>query len=547
MSYRNPQQTLNRSAGKLYGDVAQSITSGMQQLSSAYRVDQAAVKQNRDEINAMIEKANNQKILFDTTLNQAYQDAGVWFDQENKDRLSEEANQVSLLMQKSVKTPEEMQRISNFMGSADVTKKDFETFGTLLSTLENDLKNGGKEGGVSNSQYSDRLKRARAFAGLDGGKVTVNTDLSKAGGPNNMYTWTSNDGKTTYTMDSKELRNIESKPGLGMYNVIPQYTETFTGFGNEVIKGLGNKANFTNVVAKEIKDQNGKVVATQYVRKFNEKGFYDAIKPQMQGQADAYINSDAQSFVTMYNHMIARNPEKFSNVEEISPAIDIKKINELKPKLVEMMSYNALKLQGNKDIIVSTKQVSEGNQSTSVSRALDIMMPVADAIKNNDERYLVGMPYDGGEIKNAKLKDGVAQVEVVYGTGTKDRKIQSKTIDFNQPTELQRFIDQGILNKFGKDQDSDEAMLQYDALRPLVFGESILNSSLGAGESFNNMLSQSQVPASLQDITNSPFVTSEDTEERRKSLMSGKEQKQGEKTAKEFMSPSEYKKYLANK
>jgi len=98
MSYRNPQQTLNRSAGKLYGDVAQSITSGMQQLSSAYRVDQAAVKQNRDEINAMIEKANNQKILFDTTLNQAYQDAGVWFDQENKDRLSEEANQVSLLM-----------------------------------------------------------------------------------------------------------------------------------------------------------------------------------------------------------------------------------------------------------------------------------------------------------------------------------------------------------------------------------------------------------------------------------------------------------------
>ncbi len=529
MSYRNPQQTLNRSAGKLYEDVAQSITSGMQQLSSAYRVDQAAVKQNRDEINAMIEKANNQKILFDTTLNQAYQDAGVWFDQENKDMLSEEANQVSLLMQKSVKTPEEMQRISNFMGSASVTKKDFEMFGTLLSTLGNDLTNGGQEGGVSNSQYSDRLKKAEAFAGRSGGKITVNTDLSQAGGPNNTYTWTSDDGKTTYSMDSKELRNIENKPGLGMYDVIPKYTETFTGFGNEAIKGLGSKANYTNVVAKEIKDQQGKVVATQYVRKFNEQGFYNAIKPKMQGQANAYIKNDTQSFVTMYNRMIEMHPEKFSNVQEISPAIDIKKINELKPKLVEMMSYNALKLQGDKDIIVSTKKVSDENQSTSVSRALDIMMPVADAIKNNDERYLVGMPYDGGEIKNAKLKDGVAQVEVVYGAGTKDRKIQSKTIDFNQPTELQRFIDQGILNKFGKDEDSDEAMLQYNALRPLVFGESILNLSLGAGESFNNALSQSQVPASLQDITNLPFVTSEDTEERRESLMSGKEQRQGEK------------------
>ena len=33
----------------------------------------------------------------------------------------------------------------------------------------------------------------------------------------------------------------------------------------------------------------------------------------------------------------------------------------------------------------------------------------------------------------------------------------SSFIDFNQPTELQRFIDQGILNKFGKDEDSDEA------------------------------------------------------------------------------------------
>jgi len=51
----------------------------------------------------------------------------------------------------------------------------------------------------------------------------------------------------------------------------------------------------------------------------------------------------------------------------------------------------------------------------------------------------------------------------------------------------------------------------------------------------------------LQGVTNLPFATSEDTEERRESLMSGKEQRQGEKTAKEFMSPSEYKKYLANK
>ncbi len=414
MSYRNPQQTLNRSAGKLYGDVAQSITSGMQQLSSAYRVDQAAVKRNRDEINAMIEKANNQKILFDTTLNQAYQDAGVWFDQENKDRLSEEANQVSLLMQKSVKTPEEMQRISNFMGSADVTKKDFETFGTLLSTLQNDLKNGGKEGGVSNSQYSDRLKRARAFAGLDGGKVTVNTDLSQAGGPNNMYTWTSDDGKTTYTMDSKELRNIESKPGLGMYNVIPQYTETFTGFGNEAIKSLGSKANYTNAVAVETKDTKGNVIKTEYIRKFNEKGFYDAIKPQMQAQAEAYINSDAQSFVTMYNHMIARNPEKFSNVEEISPAIDIKKINELKPKLVEMMSYNALKLQGNKDIITATTTPSEpsdndGGAGTldTVERVKEIFVPTMNNLGGRNAEYFNKQKYSNGEISEASFQERV--------------------------------------------------------------------------------------------------------------------------------------------
>jgi len=503
MSYRNPQQTLNRSAGKLYGDIAQSITSGMQQLSSAYRVDQAAVKQNRDEINAMIEKANNQKILFDTTLNQAYQDAGVWFDQENKDRLSEEANKVSLLMQKSVKTPEEMQRISNFMGSADVTKKDFETFGTLLSTLENDLKNGGKEGGVSNSQYSDRLKRARAFAGLDGGKVTVNTDLSQAGGPNNMYTWTSDDGKTTYTMDSKELRNIESKPGLGMYNVIPQYTETFTSFGNEAIKSLGSKANYTNVVAKEIKDQEGNVVATQYVRKFNEQGFYDAIKPQMQAQAEAYINSDAQSFVTMYNHMIARNPEKFSNVEEISPAIDIKKINELKPKLVEMMSYNALKLQGNKDINVGTKQVSsDDSKDKSKSfleaqrRASEILKLTQKAKSGRKASVFNGMRTKGGIIQNARLVGGVLKYDLKTKSSGVSNVEQNLTVDLNNAGQLSIFQGDLLMTKYGSDDASklavdlfEENFNLLDVSKPLsADGEAainFLNNEIVLGDNLN--------------------------------------------------------------
>jgi len=201
MSYRDPQQTLNKSAGTLYANTAQSIASGVQAISSAYKTDQAAIKKNQDEIKQMVEKANNQKILFDTTLNKVY-DTKVWFDADNKDKLSKEANDVSLLMQKSIKTPEEMQRISNFMGSASITKKDFEAFGTLLSNLENDMTVTG-EGGVSDSQYSNRLKRAEAFAGLNGGKISIDTDLSKPGGPNNRYTWTSDDGKTTYEIDSR--------------------------------------------------------------------------------------------------------------------------------------------------------------------------------------------------------------------------------------------------------------------------------------------------------------------------------------------------------
>lgn len=410
MSYRDPQQTLNKSAGALYASTAQSIASGVQAISSAYKTDQAAIKKNQDEIKQMIEKANNQKILFDTTLNQAY-DTGVWFDADNKDKLSREANDVSLLMQKSIKTPEETQRISNFMGSASVTKKDFEAFGTLLSNLETDMTIYG-EGGVSDSQYPNRLKRAQAFAGLSNGKISIDTDLSKPGGPNNKYTWTSDDGKTTYEIDSSELRNIQDKPGVGIYNITPKYTETFTEIGKEAITALGKNSNFNQPVTEEKRDTEGNLIQTDYIQKFNKKGFLNAVKPKMIGLAGAYSNRP-QDFVTMYNHMISQNPEKYGekaeNVQRLSPAIDINQLNEAKPKLIEMMSYNALKLQGDQDVIMKTTTPSKPSTSdddkllNTIGRVEEIFDPIMKNINGRNAEYFNMQKYGKGQISEASF------------------------------------------------------------------------------------------------------------------------------------------------
>ena len=410
MSYRDPQQTLNKSAGVLYASAAQSIASGVQAISSAYKTDQAAIKKNQDEIKQMVEKANNQKILFDTTLNKVY-DTKVWFDADNKDKLSKEANNVSLLIQKSVKTPEEMQRISNFMGSAGVTKKDFESFGTLLSNLKTDMTTLG-EGGVSDSQYPERLKRAEAFAGLSGGKISIDTDLSKPGGPNNKYTWTSDDGKTTYEIDSSELRNIEDQPGVGMYNITPKYTETFTKIGEEAITTLGKNSNFTQPVTQEKRDTEGNLIQTDYIQKFNKEGFLNAVKPKMIGLAGAYANRP-QDYVTMYNRMISQNPEKYGekaeNVQPLSPAIDINKLNESKPKLIEMMSYNALKLQGDQDVIMRTTTPStpstsgDGKILDTIGRVEEIFNPIMENINGRNAEYFNMQKYGKGQISEASF------------------------------------------------------------------------------------------------------------------------------------------------
>ena len=164
MSYRNPQQTLDTSTAKLYGDISKSISAGMQSFDRAYKADQERIRKNQEEIKSMVSNAQNQKVLFDTTLQKAYDGGDTWFDEANKERLSNEANKISLIMQKSVKTPEEMQMISNFMGLGNTTTKDIGQFGALLENMQKDLNRGGKEGGVSEWQDPERLRRAKGLS-----------------------------------------------------------------------------------------------------------------------------------------------------------------------------------------------------------------------------------------------------------------------------------------------------------------------------------------------------------------------------------------------
>ena len=309
MSYRNPKQVLDTSTAKLYGDISKSISKGMSSFNQAYKADQQAIKKNQDEIGVMVKQAQDQKVLFDTTLNKAYEGGGTWFDQENKARLSEEANKVSLLMQKSVKTTEEMQRISNFMGAASTTTKDITQLGALLSNLENDLARGTKQGGVSESQDPEKLIRARGFAGLiPGAKIKVETDLSRPGGPVNVYKFTHPETQKEYSIDSKELRTIENTPGANMYDVIPDFTSVLST-GVKIAKNAKIYDN-KSVTSTMVRDESGNLIMTQFSKDASKKLFNQAINNNVIETVGAY---GPQGYISAHNYWVKvakNNPEQ---------------------------------------------------------------------------------------------------------------------------------------------------------------------------------------------------------------------------------------------
>ena len=340
MSYRNPQQVLDTSTAKLYSDVSRSISAGMQSIDKAYKADQERIRKNQEEIKSMVGKAQDQKILLDTTLQKAYEGGGTWFDQANKERLNSEANKVSFLMQKSIKTPEEMQMISNFMGLASTTTKDIGQFGALLENMQKDLNRGGREGGVSEWQDPERLIRAKGFAGLiPGAKITVETDISKTGGPINTYKFTDPESGKEYSMTSTELRQMENTPGLGLYSTVPKFTPTLDEAIKEAkkMKGLYTEGRLKAVSQR---DQSGNLIRTDFVKEVDESVFNAGTNPIIVPAVNAF---QPQDYITTYNTFVDRvkqNPKSFTgfeNVEYISNESNL----EDRSMLVKMMQKQA--------------------------------------------------------------------------------------------------------------------------------------------------------------------------------------------------------------
>tara|TARA_R110002096_G_scaffold127840_1_gene275904 strand:- start:4074 stop:5615 length:1542 start_codon:yes stop_codon:yes gene_type:complete len=465
MSYRNPKQVLDTSTAKLYGDISKSISKGMSSFDQAYKADQQAIKKNQDEIGAMVKQAQDQKVLFDTTLNKAYEGGGAWFDEENKARLSEEANKVSLLMQKSVKTPEEMQRISNFMGAAGTTTKDITQLGALLSNLENDLAKGTGQGGVSGSQDPEKLIRARGFAGLiPGAKIKVETDLSRPGGPVNVYKFIHPETKKEYSIDSKELRTIENTPGANMYDVTPTF-DTVINKGVEIAK---NAAIYDNksVTSTMVRDQSGNLVMTQFSKDASKKLFNQVINNNVIETVGAY---GPQDYISANNYWVGRvraNPEQYPGEFQKMQPIDNKSNLKDRSQLISVLKRatfiasgdlnksvgktlagdNANLSQGQKDFFEAERRVSEINNF------------VESAISSRSGAKFNGMKTVDGTIVDAKIINN----KLRYKLKTKSSGIinleQGLVVDLLDNAQRDIFQGNLLTGRYGNDKSSKLAI-----------------------------------------------------------------------------------------
>jgi len=419
MSYRNPQQTLDTSTAKLYGDISRSISAGMQSLDRAYKADQERIRKNQEEIKSMVSNAQSQKILFDTTLQKAYDGGDTWFDEANKERLSNEANKISLIMQKSVKTPEEMQMISNFMGLGNTTTKDIGQFGALLENMQKDLNRGGKEGGVSEWQDPERLRRAKGFAGLiPGAKITVETDISKAGGPINTYKFTDPENGKEYSITSTELRQMENTPGLGLYSTVPKFTPTI----DEAIKaGKKSKDLYKEGRLKAVsqRDQFGNLIRTDFVKEADESVFNASTNAVIIPFANAL---QPQDYITTYNTFVDRvkqNPKLFPGFEDVEYISNESNLED-RSMLVKMMQKQAFidageltKSSGSYGAKEGIYASSAGSSGVGLNR-INVNAIAEDLIREH-KQSVFNTKNPGGLLLNRRDIDGnlITDVEIV--------------------------------------------------------------------------------------------------------------------------------------
>tara|TARA_R110001606_G_scaffold44883_2_gene117126 strand:+ start:149 stop:1690 length:1542 start_codon:yes stop_codon:yes gene_type:complete len=465
MSYRNPQQTLDTSTAKLYGDISKSISKGMSSFDQAYKADQKAIKKNQDEIALMVKQAQDQKVLFDTTLNKAYEGGGAWFDEENKARLSEEANKVSLLMQKSVKTPEEMQRISNFMGAAGTTTKDITQLGALLSNLENDLAKGTGQGGVSASQDPEKLIRARGFAGLiPGVKIKVETDLSRPGGPVNVYKFTHPETKKEYSIDSKELRTIENTPGANMYDVTPTF-DTLINKGVEIAK---NAAIYDNesVTSTMVRDQSGNLVMTQFSKDASKKLFNQAINNNVIETVGAY---GPQNYISAHNYWVGRvraNPEQYPGEFQKMQPIDNKSNLKDRSQLISVLKRATFIASG--DLNKSVGKTLAGNNANlsqeqkdffeAERRVLEINNFVESAISSRSGSKFNGMKTVDGTIVDAEIINNKLRYKLKTKSSGVINLEQGLVVDLLNDAQRDVFQGNLLTGRYGNDKSSKLAI-----------------------------------------------------------------------------------------
>jgi len=419
MSYRNPKQVLDTSTAKLYSDVSRSISAGMQSIDKAYKADQERIRKNQEEIKLMVGKAQDQKILLDTTLQKAYEGGGTWFDQANKERLSNEANKISLIMQKSIKTPEEMQMISNFMGLGNTTTTDIAQFGALLENMQKDLNRGGKEGGVSEWQDPERLRRAKGFAGLiPGARISVETDISKAGGPINTYKFTDPENGKEYSMTSTELRQMENTPGLGLYSTVPKFTPIIDETIKKAVKAPDlYKQGSLKAVSQ--RDQFGNLIRTDFVKEADESVFNATAKGVIVPFTGAL---QPQDYITLYNTFVDKakeNPKLFSNFKDVEYISNESNLED-RSMLVKMMQRQAFidageltKPSGSYGAKEGIYASSSGDKGVGLNR--ENVNTIAEELIKEHKSSIFNTKNPGGLLLNRRDVDGnlITNVDIV--------------------------------------------------------------------------------------------------------------------------------------
>ena len=362
MSYRNPQQHIDKQSGQHIRNMQTNLSNTVSKLATEHKAGkekkarEAEAKRAADlkEMDRLTGIQTTRTVNAGTKLNAAFSDNNLW-GAENNYVLGDIANEIGRLSTQTTLSPEQQIYLTNANGLAETARNDIGVMTAYVESLQKTNSLAGKQGGFVKDQDPDGLTWVMGMANSLPGKRWYTVDNSQAGGSQLTYHFQKEGGGKTVSFSTRDLKEMQVA-GTQPARIIPNQHAALTDVikGSEVYKVVNGK------ITKELKDdyyensvleesesfvKNGKTYVNRFKR-IDRVAMKVSLLAKSKEAVAAMDTNDKISFNNFLNQEMG-----------IKESVDLKYGEEITPEQLEALEKNYADFAFDQNIVTNPRAV----------------------------------------------------------------------------------------------------------------------------------------------------------------------------------------------